>query len=167
MRMPTDTRRNLACLSLIGLALMVIVFIAFLVSCATFTNFFSHQETFDLTIGIETYTMVLPQDFPDMKDAVVSADRCWDALICQKAFCTRVIKPHDHIHFWYVPGKAPVALVWVREQETDINKKYKAWLYIKGVPVPADLKQINDFLEGIFLGSSKKGGISWSPSYSI
>lgn len=170
MEIPTDTRRNLACLSLIGLALVVVMFIAFLVlipGCATLTKFLSHQTTFDLTIGTETYTIVLPKDFPDMTQAVPSADRCWDALICQKAFCTGLQGPHDHIHFWYVPDDAPIALVWVREQETDINKKYKAWLYLKGLPVPADLGQINNFLERIFLGKREKGGVSWSPSYSI
>lgn len=169
MEIPRDTRRNLACLSLIGLALMVVMFIAFLVlipSCTILTKFLSHQKTFDLTIGTETYTLVLPKDFPDMTEAVFSTEACWDTLICQRAFCTSPEVPHDHIHFWYVPGEKPVALVWVREMETDINKKYKAWLYVKGVPVPADLRQINNFLEGIFLGKREKGGISWR-SYSL
>ncbi len=148
---------------IIGIFLVFIV----LAACTTLTKFLSHQTTFDLTIGTETYKVVLPKDFPGMKNAVPSAERCWDAIICQQAYCMGVARPHDHIHFWYVPGEKPVALVWVRETETDINKKYKCWLYVKGVPVPADLKQINDFLEGIFLGKRKKGGVSWNPSYSI
>lgn len=79
MGIPRDTRRNLACLSLIGLALMVIMFIAFLVlipSCATLSKFLSHQETFDLTVGPETFTVVLPKDFPDMTNAEFANEMC-------------------------------------------------------------------------------------------
>lgn len=55
-------------------------------------------------------------------------------------------KSHDHVHFWYVPDEKPIALVWVREQETDPKKKYKFWIYVEGVPFAVDLQGMNEFL---------------------
>ena len=134
-----------------------------LTSCATLTPFLSHQKTFDLTIGTETFTVMLPKDFPDMKDATVTIDRCWDALICQMGFCLGEKPNHDHIHFWYVPDEVPFVLIWIREQEIDPDAKYKCWLYVKGVPVSVDLRKVNQVLQEKLI--PKRGGISWNLSY--
>lgn len=161
MEMPTkQEKQQLCCLGL--MFLLVFAILSLLSSCTTLSKFLQpHPETFDLTIGTETYTVILPQDFPDMKDAEFGSEMCWNTLICYKTFCVSKEKLHDHVHFWYVPGEAPSALVWVKEQETDFSKKYKFWIYMEDVPFAVDLQRINDFLQEKLI--PRKGGeITWN-----
>ena len=154
MGMPKEVKQQLVCVLFIILLATAVLFLT--LSCATLTPFLSHQKTFDLTIGTETFKVVLPKDFPDMKDAIPSAERCWDALICQKAFCLGMERNHDHIHFWYVPSEEPAAVVWIRDREIEIDKKYKCWIYVKGVPMVIDIKRMNEFLERVFIDKTEK-----------
>lgn len=153
--MPKHKKRILAYASLVSLMVFLLFIVLAFISCATLSKFLSHQETFDLTIGTKTYMVVLPQDFPDMKDAISSGERCWDIMVCYKEFCLSKEKFHDHIHFWYAPGEKPVAIIWIKTQETDPDKKYKLWIYVEDVPFAVDLQRMNDFLREKFMPKRK------------
>lgn len=148
MEMPRDTRRNLACLSLIGLALMIIMFIAFLVLIPPCTNFaFPADKTFTLIINSQQVLVNLPDALPEMDTAIFNFEECFDLKVCRQQFCLNArALGHDHIDFVF-NGEEVFALVWIRT----IEAEYVAWKYVDGIPILSSIDEI----KAIILGDKK------------
>lgn len=121
------------------LLILAICLLAF--GCAAIqTALTPHQTTFDVIIDSKTYTIMLPEEIPDMLAARVREERCWDGLLCEISYCLSFDLDHDHVQVFYVPGQAPGAIVWTKGEDVT------CWLYVKGVPAPVDMQQIDEFL---------------------
>lgn len=139
--------RKLIC---IGTLLFVLLFIAW---CAHYPA--AHAKIFSLVLmpGEEPVQIVLPEDFPDMDVAIQSGERCWDGSVCVRNFCLGSEPEHDHVDIWYHKTRI-VALVWIKEMETDCEKRYRCWLYLEEVkiPIPIAVTELNALLNELRLG---------------
>lgn len=142
MGIPTDTRRNLACLSLIGLALMVIVFIAFLVLIPSTAQ--PALKTFTLTINSKQVTVNLPEALPEMDTALYAGQECFNLKVCRQEFCLNPLPNHDHVDFMFTDEGEVFALIWIRT----LKAEYMVWKYVGGMPVLSTLEEIKAIILG-------------------
>jgi len=116
--------------------------------CSTLSQWYSqtHYETFELTIGAEKVTVNLPDGLPSMSEAVLNFEQCQNVKLCQQRFCLNLKPRHDHVDFVFKSNEV-IALVWIKEAETDIAKKYVAWTYIEKKPVSVPIESINELIK--------------------
>jgi hypothetical protein len=107
------------------------------------------SRTFTLTIDSKQVVVRLPDTLPDMANAEYAFEECFNLIACRQRYCLHgdVLSHelHDHVDFLYTNKAEAIALVWVRT----IERIYVAWKYVDGVPVLADIEDINKLIRDI------------------
>ena len=107
---------------LVGIiAILMIVF----VSCATLQ--IKSGPTYTLTFLGEEITITLPEGLPDMSQAVLGGEGCWNEIQCAQHFWLRNDRDHGYVRFFYA-NKHLFGLGW--QDEEGINTM---WVYGKGI----------------------------------
>lgn len=121
------------------------VMLFFLVGCAMLQLGKPHYKTFELTISGQKIVVNLPKELPSMDKAESAGEACFNAKVCRQRFCVTEDLGHDHVDFVYMELDV-IALVWIKAQETEFDKRFVAWVYIKGEPVAAPITRIQEMI---------------------
>ena len=119
-----------------------------IIGCAALSQWYSqtHYETFELTFDGEKKIVNLPDELPSMSEAVLAGEQCFNVEICRQRFCVTKDIGHDHVDFVFVDSDV-IALVWIKEAETDMTKRFVAWIYVEKKPVAAPIDAINELIK--------------------
>ena len=121
------------------------VMLAFLVGCAMLQVRETHYKTFELTISGQKIVVNLPKELPSMDKAESAGEDCFNAKVCRQRFCVTEDLGHDHVDFVYM-GTDVIALVWIKSQETEFDRRFVAWVYIEGKPLAAPITRIQEMI---------------------
>ena len=105
-----------------------------------------HYKTFELTIDSHKVVVNLPNELPSMDKAIKAKEQCFNAGICRQQFCVTKEVDHDHVDFLYV-GTDVKGLVWIKEQETESEKRYTAWIYVEKKPISVPIATIQALIK--------------------
>ena len=134
-------KKHLSTLLALGVALIFI-----LSGCVMLKGLRGEKfETFELTFGTEKLTINLPDALPSMSEAVLAGEQCFNADICRQRFCVTKDIGHDHVDFVFI-GNDVIALVWIKSNEMDRDKRFLAWIYVEGKPMSASIEAINELI---------------------
>ena len=103
-------------------------------------------KTFELTIDKEKVVVNLPKELPSMEKAVSDGEGCFNTKVCRQRFCVTEDLGHDHVDFVYIETNV-IALVWVKSDETEFNKRFIAWIYVDGKPISAPITRVQDLVK--------------------
>ena len=131
-----------------SLCVLTTTFLILLMGCATFNNLIgqTHYKTFELTLDGQKVVVNLPNGLPAMDKAINrGGERCLNAKVCRQRFCVNVKPLHDHVDFIYI-GTDVIALVWIKDNERELEKRLVAWAYVEKKPISVPISRIRDLV---------------------
>ena len=125
----------------LSMALFLAVYL--FTGCAALSKWYSqtHYTTFELTLGEEKKVVNLPDGLPSMSEAVLKFENCFNLKVCLQRFCLTQAPGHDHLDFVFI-GNDVIALVWIKTNEMERNKRFLAWIYVEKKPIAAPIDAV-------------------------
>ncbi len=133
--------------SVILVVVLLIVMALCFPGCATLQSLTqTHFKTFELTIDNQKISVNLPNELPSLDEAINAGEACFNTKVCRQRFCVTEDLGHDHVDFVYIDTDV-IAVVWVKTNETEFEKRFVAWIYIEGTPISAPITRIQDLVK--------------------
>ena len=117
-----------------------------IVGCAMLQIGQPQYKSFDLTIDEEKVVVNLPDEIPDMANAILGWHRCWNVNVCGIGFDLQEECCIHYVNFWY-SGKTVFGIIYIDKR---VDLKVLAWFYHNGKLTRTTLEKFQARLYAIY-----------------